>query len=566
MDELRKQVRRARRRILCQQFLHVLGWLLFAWLGIALAAVAVPKIWALGMDPTQSRIYAVGWSVGAVAAALLTALAWTFWRKATELEAAIEIDRRFALKERVSSSLALDDGEIQSEAGSALVRDAGRRIERIDVVDRFPLRIGPKGLLPLLLAIAVLAVVLFSRDARLDGQGVASGAPAAIQKQVKKSAEDLKRKIAQRRKQAQDENLKDAEAYLRKLEEGLDDLTQNDVADRKNALVKLNDLSKELQERRRALGDGKDIRQQLSRLKNLHQGPADKLAKALKDGDFQKALDELEKLKNELTNDGLNEQQKDALDRQLTQMRQKLQDLADAHRQAKEDLQQQVEEALKGGDLAEASRLQEQLDKLSMQDDPMNCLSKMADKLGKCQQCMKQGDAQQAAAQLDELAQQLRQLQQENDELEMLDGALDQIAQAKDAMNCKQCGGKGCRQCRGGLGQGDGNRKNGRGLGKGRGVGDRPEEENDTGGYRARVPGRVGPGKAVIIGEVSGPNIAGEAREEIKREIASFGGSAAQPVTNQRLPRPLRDHVREYLDSFQPDEGNGDKGPAGEEK
>ena len=88
------------------------------------------------------------------------------------------------------------------------------------------------------------------------------------------------------------------------------------------------------------------------------------------------------------------------------------------------------------------------------------------------------------------------------------------------------------------------------GLGEGQGAGARPEEENDTGGFESRVKGNVGPGKAVLAGEVGGPNVAGQVREEIRDSISATKSAPAQPLTGQRLPKDHRDHVKQYLDSL----------------
>ena len=62
---------------------------------------------------------------------------WTLLTSRDELAAAIEIDLRHRLKERVSSSLALSPSDQVTETGLALVKDAVRSIERLDVGQQF---------------------------------------------------------------------------------------------------------------------------------------------------------------------------------------------------------------------------------------------------------------------------------------------------------------------------------------------------------------------------------------------------------------------------------------------
>ena len=61
---------------------------------------------------------------GALGVGLVAAIVWTLVSRRSVLDAAIELDLRFGLKERVSSSLSLSEDDLQSDAGRALVKDA----------------------------------------------------------------------------------------------------------------------------------------------------------------------------------------------------------------------------------------------------------------------------------------------------------------------------------------------------------------------------------------------------------------------------------------------------------
>ena len=104
MDKLHRQIRRARARMVLQAFAVRLAWCWFATLLAAVVAIAANKLWPLADDRA--------WSTGTLAAALglglAAAICWAWARRQSTLEAAVEIDRRFGLKERVSSTLALD--------------------------------------------------------------------------------------------------------------------------------------------------------------------------------------------------------------------------------------------------------------------------------------------------------------------------------------------------------------------------------------------------------------------------------------------------------------------------
>ena len=331
MDTLHKQIRQARRQLTVQRFLGILGWCWSAALLAALALIAIDKFYPLGVE-------AWAWVAGALVVGLIAAVAWTLLARASLLEAAIEIDHRYGLKERVSSALALPPADRASEVGEALVVDAVRRLERIDVGERFVVKPPRLLLLPLLPGALALLVAWLVSPAALDNQAVAKPDDPAVKLQVKKSTDAVRRQLAERREQAKKEGLEDAERLFKKLEEGTKEL--NAEGSKEKALVKLNDLSRVLTERKEKLGGAEKMKENLEQLKNLDRGPADKFAKAVSRGDFKKAAEELKKLQDDLANNKLDEKQKADLAKQLEQMKNKLEKMDEARKAAQQDLKQ----------------------------------------------------------------------------------------------------------------------------------------------------------------------------------------------------------------------------------
>ena len=70
----------------------------------------------------------------------MAAAAWTFRTAPSMLLAALEIDRRLGLKERVSSAVAMRPTDRQTEAGRALLADADARLRGTAVAEKFPSR------------------------------------------------------------------------------------------------------------------------------------------------------------------------------------------------------------------------------------------------------------------------------------------------------------------------------------------------------------------------------------------------------------------------------------------
>jgi hypothetical protein len=533
MEELRKLVRRAQRRMAMQRFLNVLGWCWLAAFLIVLAIIIVDKYHPL---PVGAWL----WFAVAVLLGVLAAVIRTMYSRDRTLEAAIEIDRRFALKERVSSALAMAPGDLQSEAGQAVSADALKRVKRIDVAEKFVVVPPRKLLLPLAPAFAALFVTLFVNPSLVDNAAAAKSDNPDTKSQVKKASDSVRKQFAELRKQAEKEALPEAGDLLKKLEEGTKELSST-TPEREKALGKLNDLARQLQDRRRQLGGADKVKEQLDQLKNIDRGPADKFAQAMAKGDLKQAADELKKIQDQLEKSNLTDRQKADLAKQLEQMKDKLNKLAEGHKAAQEDLQRRIDQMRKAGQTADADKLEQQLRQLKNQAPQMQQLEKMANKLGQCTQCLKQGNAKEAAKAMEEMKDSMGSLGQQMEEMQMLDDAMQQLSQAKDQMVCQFCGGEGCEKCNGPPGMG---------LGKGQGAGERPEAKTKTSTYDSHVKQKVGPGSARVVDLVEGPNIKGDVESRIQEEFDTTRRGSSDPSTGRQIPKKLGQHAREYFDNL----------------
>jgi DNA repair exonuclease SbcCD ATPase subunit len=357
-----------------------------------------------------------------------------------------------------------------------------------------------------------------------------------MKKQIEQSGQSLKRKLEQQRKKAESENLKDAKQLLQRLEEEAGKLGRQDQ-DRKQAMIKLNDLAQQLDKRQKELGGADKMQKQLNQLKDLGKGPADKFLNAVAKGDLKTAMQELEKLKQDLSK--LSSQQREELAKQLDAMKQKLEKMVQQQKEAEEDLKKRIEQAKQAGQKEEAERLQEQLKKLQQQSTHLDRVQEMAKKLGQCSKCLQSGQTSQAGETLGDIGKDLDALQDQLEEFEMLDDAKSQIAQARDQMICPGCGGAGCGRCQGPPGQG---------LGTGKGYGDRPEEKDDVDFFDSRASVKVGKGAASLAGEVEGPNVKGNAQQVVKEQFEAARRAPADPLTSERIPKKQRQHAKEYFD------------------
>jgi hypothetical protein len=559
MDEINRQVHRARRRLLLNMLLRNLGRAFLLAAIVMLIGVTLPKIWPL---PVQHSTWLALCVLIPAVAALVLAVTWTYMRRATDLEAALEIDLRCGLKERVSSAMALTGDERNSKAGRALVEDAERRVGRVDVGQLFRLQIGWRPLLPLLVAAMAFLVAVVVEDAQHDASA-SSGSAGQQARQVKKSAERLRKEFEQQRKKAADKGLEDTAQFLTQLKQVTEDLEKNEV-DRKQALVKLNKISNQLGDRRSGLASTERMKKQLEQLKNIQRGPADRIATALKNGDLKRALDAIEQLQNKLSSDKLSDEEKAALAKQLEQLRSQMQKMLaakDALEQQKREIQQRIDDLKRKGDLASANKLQAKMDQVQEAIDALNKespqlqqLQQLADQLGACSECLQDGKASDAAQQLGKMAEMLRDMQADMDQLETLDALMEQIVDAKNAMNCESCSGEGCEACMGAQmamqGAGAMQGAPGQGLGEGTGMGDRPEEQDETSGFRSRVGAKPEAGESVRMGDAIGPNLPGTSQQAIKDEISSSFSEAADPVISRNLPRREREQAKEYFQNY----------------
>ncbi len=322
----------------------------------------------------------------------------------------------------------------------------------------------------------------------------------------------------------------------------------------RKVLVKLNDLAEQIKQRRESLGSGEKLKEHLNQLSKLKQGPGEKFSRALKQGDLKKAMAELGKLQGKLQAGKLSEKEQQALGDQLKQMGDKLNEMLANRDQARDALKQEMEQAKRAGNLAKAGQLQDKLDKMASQDAQMQKLAKLAEKMSATSGSLSKQDLQKAASQLAEMGDSLSEMQATLEELELLDDAMEQLAGAKSSMACENCQGEGCSMCQGGMGNlagmSRGSRGRGMGMGQGQGVGDRPEAETNKNFYDSQVRANGRNGRGVITGFTSGPNLAGNATEEIKLAIEAAGQADDDPLSGTRLPKHVRDHAQEYFDKF----------------
>ncbi len=530
MDSIRKQVRIARRRLSVEKFLGNLPWTILPALGIAIIAVAIPKFMFVAVDST---IWFACWLVSAVAIGLLTNSILSWLGRPSLADAAVEVDRRFGLRERLSSVLVLAPEDRETELGQALVADARKQASRIDAREKFHWGFNRRLLLPLLPA--ALAVVLWYVPNR---QADALIAPVTNVTQIRNSTKPLIEQIRKKREDAEKQGLQEAVDMFRKLEGELAKMQQDEKLDTKQSLAKLNDIKEQLEKRKEELGGAESLRKNLQNLQKFEEGPAEKMAEALKQGDFEKAEQELEKLMKKMMNDELTPEDVDQLEKQLEQLQKAMSEAAQAHETAKQALEQQKKQAEAAGDLQKAAQLERKLAEMQAQESQMAQMQEMASLINQAKQSLENGDKQQCKECMSKLADKLGEMNQQDSQLQDLDQLMDQLAQSKSSM----CEGMGAGKMPSEI--------PGSGLGEGRGAGDRPIEETDVGYYDSRIREQMKQGETVYGGKVGGENRKGTSKAEVQEAVLTALTEEPEPLENQALPRNQRDHTREYFNAL----------------
>ncbi len=547
MDQILAQVSRARQRLWLELFLNRALTCLFVTLAVAVVAIAVPKFFVIENLPSNwTMLCAMAGVVGGVIAAFV----WTLVRGLSTLDAAVELDNRFDLRERVSSSLALSPDDAATPAGQALLSDAARAIERVEVGSRFGITLPRRKWLPVLTT--AFAFVLMSFVGNPTAQSsVDPNAVAQAKEQRDNVSKNLKKRLVERKKQAAAKGLKETAGLFDQLEKETEKLRKNPAADQKQSLVKLNDLAKQLEKRRSEVGNKDSMRKQLSNLDKLNRGPAEKMAEAMKEGDWQKALEELKSLQEQMKTGKLSEEQKQALAEQLKKLQEKLAEAKQARDQSMDELKKQIQKQQEQGNHAKAGEMQQKLDQMQAQQSQMDKLQGLASKMGEAQQAMKQGDMQKASEAMDQMSQQMESLDQAMKEGEMLDAAMSEMQAAKEAMACQECSGQGCKTCQStakGASNKQAKKGGGSGMGKGTAWGQRDDSDIDAKFRDSRVKQETGQGPLVYAGEADGPNIRGKVSAAVQTEMAAEGTSPTDPQLIDELPKSRREHAEEYFD------------------
>jgi hypothetical protein len=536
---LHRQLARVSRRLFLQGFFDVLAW---CWAG----ALALSAVWLL-VEPLipWERPDWVQWAVpaGIGAASTLLAVVLAVLRAPDRLSAALTLDERFGLKERVTTSLTLDVHTASLPAGQALLADTAEHVAGLDVGERFPVRMRWNAVLVPLAGIALAAVIFFydpTRTQATTGTGDESKQPVVNKEEVEKKIEETKKKSLTK-KQADKPKPEKGDPFDDELQKILSKKhdTQEEVRDRFKEVTELKEKIKkdqdDLKDRAQAL---KDQLQQLN--KNAggdnKDGPAKEMQKALEKGDFKKAQEELEKLRKKMEDkeNPLTDKEKEQLQKQLENMKEQIKRAADP-----EEAKKALEQLKRDGKIDQEQfdkameRVKKNADRMSPSDKQQ--LEEMADALKAADQALKDGDSEKASDALKRAGDALR----KTDELmDMQENDQEQLDQLEDLQ-------RAFRQ----------------GMGPGIGAGRRPESEpHQTSSYTSKLKGQHdNKGAQELTGYAPGTSFKKKSSAEIAGEIKQASQDAPGTIEQQRIPRAASDMARGYFENIRKLSGDDEK-------
>jgi len=565
LQPIERSVRVAHRRLFAQSLLNRLAVCWSAALVLGLGwVIAEPAILDSAAD--NLKWYVVG---GLVGAATLAAIFWA--RAATPPlgRAALEVDNRFGLKERVTTALGLSEAERATPAGVAVVADAAAKVAPIAVKEKFP--VSPRwhsALVPALAACIALAVIFpipLTSTVKADDDsgpgGTKTGDPATVAKEKKKDQTPF----TQRNKAPELANRPDKSKELKELEEEINKVMQKfDTDPNRETAEKQRDKATELttlEEKVKKFNEEKANRlekmeQQLQQLDRLNKddefqkGPAEKLNDALSKGDLKKAQDELDQLKKKLKDKEMSKEDQEKLAKQMEQMKKELQQL-NRNKEREDKLKKQIDQAKKEGREQDAEALERELDQLKQQQkDAADTTKQLAEQFKKAQDALNKGDLDEAAKQLEQAAKQLQQTEGDLQDLEDAEQYLQRLKGEKEGA-CKACQGQGDKP---------GERKD-YASGQGQGSGLRDENKDaKSNSEDQRLRGIFDPrGKKTYGGSTKGPAFKRATTAELGPAISAAAQDAPKAADSQRLPRDAKDSVKEYFQNLGGQSPGGNK-------
>ncbi len=607
MSGLEREVKSAQMRLWLDRWLRLWGWSLLWCAGAWMLLIVTDRLFALRIP--------MKWAAGAAGGlSLAVSCTWFAMTREATLVAARALDAAAGLRERVSTSLALEAAGAGKKSDDpfalAVMADAENRLAGLRANRLIRVRWSRSMTFGTTMALAAALTLLlpeFDILKKNESRAQAEARLAALNR-VRSTVAKPVTAMQQIADKHGDEALKSQVAQLEQALER-DPNADADVVRREAAkqLDKLQDaLKKKTQEDRFQALD--ETKKRLNRMGAPEdpKGEAAKLMESLAAGDFESARDEAKKLQEELAKrakDGKSDPQK------AKELQKQLNELAEKLNKASED--KQTEREMKNAGLTEeqvkkvldalakkdkqqleklAKELAEQLKDKGITEEQIKQMAQKAQQRQKAsQQCkslgdqmsqagkqLEKGDTEAAASEMGDAAEMLSDMEQMEQALNEIDAQMSQLADARDELSnegegegegqegkCGGCKGTGFRKdgspCAGcnGTGEGPG--------GRGRGAGQRNRDDTGDVDFVNKKEKTKLSKSGKIIGQqfVKGEQLKGKSEVELMEVSRAAEVDAADAINKDRIPRAYRKGVKNYFDRLGDDLGQRAKQPEG---
>lgn len=555
-----RSVRVALQRLVGQSLLNNLSLWLGVSTGIALGWFILQPLF-LESPPVWLR-----WTVlaGLTAVGLGMAVWQTVRSAPTRQQAALEVDNRFELRERVTTALALTPDLLDTPAGEAVSADAEARVKKLRVGERFPVKPRWTAALAPVFALGLAAVVMWwnpsplnfggGEEAKKEGKG--NGQTATETNTPKKTEAEAKRDKAideQAKRENRDKMLAELEKEIKDMNGKFDKDKYDDLPEKaREKAAELTKLEEKVEkykvEKEQQL---KQLSEKLNQLDKLGKndefgdGEADKLKDALAKGDLDKAEEELEGLKKKAKDKQLTPEDAKKLSRQLEQMKDELERLDREKEQKKKELEKKRDEAKKENRPEDAAELDRELDKLKQEQEAgQEELNDLSNQLKRASSTLKQDDQEEAADALEKAQKAVERMQGEVEDLKEAEMRLQRLKSERKKA-CAECEG----QCEGGQKGDKLTPKKSMNNKGGIGAGERDwNPEADTGFEEVRKRSLMDlKGETQYGGLTKGQGFTKKTDKELGAQLKRAAQDAPGAADLQRLPRDAKESVGEYF-------------------
>ncbi|MFO0831672.1 MAG: hypothetical protein U0637_07490 [Phycisphaerales bacterium] len=575
MDQVRRVVTRAGRRLMFNSFLQHASLTLTGAMVLAIIARLVERVFSL---EESFRPYWMWALVGGGVAALVAAFLWTYATRKSVVAVATEVDERADLREALSTALYV---EKSGDAWANAMRETATRVAAgVNVSGTVPVE-APRAW-PVPLATLIGLLVLWYAVPSMDVLGHQKVRTA--QKEKEKEILQVKAEVAADQQKLKEMLQKSNVDFLK--EDANDNpnapdqkVQENDPEAIKRAAIRdLTSLTNKLEDAQKSEKsmEADALKEAMEQLKQPGPGPMDEMSKQLSKGDFGAAKQALEQLSKQVQDGSMTQQQKEDMKKQAENLAKQLDNLAKQQDQLTKKLQDQGLDKKTAQDLAkkasDASALKDAMDKLpQLSDAQKDALMKMAQSASKSSEACKnmsdaaskmakgmsqEGSQNDAAQAMQEMSNQLSDAEAMQTDMENLQAAMEEAKDqlAKLGGQCKKGGDSGEGECEGSgkLGQwreGDSSKsgKGSGGPGKSQGGRSPDAQASDYAFEKKKADVSTTAGPIISSRLVQGDQIKGESVAEFSQAVEQGEVTAAEGIDNVRIPREMEGAVKAYF-------------------